>query len=341
MIGLALAERRLLPDFLIRYGIRRLCQERLVEEHADTPKLWQTRHKRRIEELKNSPIAIETDAANEQHYEVPSAFYTYALGKHRKYSGCWFENAVTSLDEAEAASLSQVCERAEIADGQKILELGCGWGSLTLWIAEHFPDAHITGVSNSASQKAYIDEQARQRGLTNIEIVTANVVHFEGIGEVDRVVSIEMFEHMRNYRELLSRIHDWLKPGGKLFVHVFCHKNVLYPFEDQGESDWMARYFFTGGLMPSYDTLPEFQRHLKLEERWFVSGTHYQKTSNAWLENMDHHESEIMPIFDDVYGEDAAMWFQRWRIFFMACAELFGYRKGTEWHIGHYRFVKA
>ena len=231
-------------------------------------------------------------------------------------------------------------ERAQLADGQRILELGCGWGSLTLWMAERFPNARITGVSNSRTQREHILGQAAARGLGNVEIITTDVNRLAlPEGAFDRVVSIEMFEHMRNYRTLLGNIARWLAPGGQLFVHIFVHRHLMYPFEVEGEDNWMGRYFFTGGLMPSADTLLHFQEALALEERWLVPGTHYERTANHWLANQDANADEVLRVLASCYGErDAARWAQRWRMFWMACAELFGYRNGAEWLVAHYRF---
>ncbi len=336
-----LAERGRLPDALIRYGIRRLCRQRLALEHADDPMRQHEILMRRIDELRESAIAIHTDAANEQHYEVPAAFYERALGRHLKYSSCYWPEGVANLDQAEAAMLTLSSERAQLADGQDILELGCGWGSLTLWMAEHYPGSRITAVSNSHSQRAFIEARAAERGLDNVNIITCDVNHLELDGSFDRVVSVEMFEHMRNYRRLLANIAGWLKPGGRLFVHIFCHREILYPFETEGEDNWMGRYFFTGGLMPSADTLLYFQDDLRIDQQWRLSGVHYQKTAEAWLQLTDRHRQELLPVMADTYGEDdAAIWLQRWRLFFMACAELFGYDRGREWLVGHYRFVK-
>jgi len=322
-------------------GMRRLMAARLRNESADRAEGEFERFTRGLETLRNSPIAEEVDKANEQHYEVPANFFLKSLGKHLKYSCCQFDPDVKSLDEAEARMLALTCERAELADGQRILELGCGWGSLTLWMGEHYPGAKITAVSNSASQREYIMSQAAERGLDNVEVVTADANEFEPEGEFDRVVSVEMFEHMKNYQELMQRISRWLKPGGKLFVHIFVHRHLMYPFTTEGEYDWMGRYFFTGGLMPAESTLLYFQDDLTIEDQWRVSGTHYEKTSNAWLANMDANRQEIMQTLKETYGEeDAARWFNRWRMFFMAVAELFGYANGTEWMVAHYRFVR-
>ncbi|HET7649285.1 MAG TPA: cyclopropane-fatty-acyl-phospholipid synthase family protein [Gammaproteobacteria bacterium] len=338
---LGLAERGLIPDRLLRLGIRRLCAQRLHEERADGLAAQAARFARRIEMLRRSPVAIHVDAANAQHYELPPEFFRLCLGKHLKYSGCYYPRGDETLDEAEAAMLELYGERAELNDGQEILELGCGWGSLTLWMAEHYPNAHITAVSNSHQQREFIEARCRERGLDNVRILTRDVNQLElEPAQFDRCVSIEMFEHMRNYETLLSRIAGWLRPGGKLFVHIFAHRTLMYPFETTGEDNWMGRHFFTGGLMPSTDTLLWFQRHLQIEQRWLVDGTHYQRSANHWLANQDARRDAVMRILTTAYGDHAALWFQRWRMFWMACAELFGYADGQEWLVAHYRFVR-
>ncbi len=338
-----LLERDLLPDVLIRFGIRQRLANTLRDKRPSTCEARQAALMEHINGLKQSPIAIETDAANEQHYEVPTRFFQLCLGKHLKYSSGYWPEGCTSIDESEAIMLKKTCERAELKDGQRILELGCGWGSLSLWMAEHYPNAQVTSVSNSRTQKEYIDGEANKRGLKNLTIRTANMIRYEGEGEgvFDRVVSVEMFEHMKNYQLLLKRVASWLKPGGKLLVHIFTHKDIAYHYEVKDENDWMSRYFFTGGQMPSDDTLLYFQDELTIEDHWHVSGAHYEKTSNAWLANMDANKAEIMPIITKAYGaHQATKWWVYWRLFYLACAELWGYDGGEEWIVSHYRFTK-
>lgn len=338
---IALAEKGIVPDKLIRLGIRRLLKQRLVDEKANDPQAASDNKNRLIDALRSSPIAIETAAANEQHYEVPAAFYQLALGKNLKYSSCWWDEYTLTLDEAERAMLDLYVDRGQFENGQDILELGCGWGSLTLHLAERFPYSRITGVSNSHSQRKHIEKQALERGLPNLRIITQDVNMLELEGQFDRIVSIEMFEHMRNYQQLFDKVGDWLRTDGKLFVHIFCHRSVLYPFETEGDDNWMGRYFFTGGLMPSADTLLHFQDKMRIEKHWLVNGHHYQKTAEAWLQNTDKNAEQITELFSELYGEkEGAIWLQRWRLFFMACAELFGYRDGSEWLVSHYLFQK-
>ncbi|MBS0556408.1 MAG: class I SAM-dependent methyltransferase [Proteobacteria bacterium] len=338
---IGLAERGLLPDWLIRAGIRRLCAQRLREEGAvDTVAAW-SRFERCLHDLRTSPVAIHTDAANTQHYELPPRFFELCLGKRLKYSSCFFKSGDESLDHAEDAMLALYGERAELADGQDILELGCGWGSLTLWMAQNYPHSHITAVSNSKPQREFILARCRSLGLVNVAVITQDANRLElAADSFDRCVSIEMFEHMRNYAVLLGRIAAWLRPTGKLFVHIFCHRELMYPFHTDGEDNWMGRYFFTGGLMPSADTLLWFQQDLQIERQWRLSGTHYAKTANAWLANQDRHHDEVLHVLESAYGAHARVWQQRWRMFWMACAELFGYRGGNEWLVTHYLFSK-
>lgn len=333
----------LLPDALIRFGIRRLLRERLRAELGGGPEVIAARQEALFAELCRSPIAIEVDAANQQHYELPTEFFRQVLGPHMKYSCGYWPPGCTELETSELRMLELSAERAQLADGQEILELGCGWGSMTLFAAARYPNSRILGVSNSASQRQHILAEAARRGLANVEIVTADMNGFSpGQRRFDRVVSIEMFEHMRNYELLLRRIASWLLPGGKLFVHVFCHSKVSYPFEARSENDWMSKYFFSGGLMPAADLLPRFDGDLRVEQKWEVGGTHYQKTSEAWLSRMDEGRAAIWPIIRAAYGTDqSTRWWTYWRVFFMSCAELFGYAGGREWLVAHYLFSES
>jgi cyclopropane-fatty-acyl-phospholipid synthase len=333
----------ILPDSILRRGIRKRLSETLREHQQPNQQAQKASLEKYIADLKTMPIAISTDDANEQHYEVPTKFYQLVLGENLKYSSGYWTDTSTSFNESEAEMLRITCERAQLEDGMNILELGCGWGSLSLWMAKNYPNSTITSVSNSKTQKEFIDAEATRRGYKNLTIRTANMIYYEGEGlEIfDRVVSVEMFEHMKNYQELLRRISTWLKPDGKMFVHIFAHKTFAYHYEVKNDDDWMAKYFFTGGQMPSHDLLLHFQDHLKIEEDWRVNGSHYGKTSEAWLANMDKNKSEILPLFAKTYGaENVTRWWVWWRLFFMACAELWSYDNGKEWIVSHYRFEK-
>jgi cyclopropane-fatty-acyl-phospholipid synthase len=333
-LGIAAIERGLVPDTMTRAGIRRLCRTRL-SELADSS--FAARTAEFLAAMRSGPIAPLPEKANEQHYELPPEFFTLVLGPRRKYSCCHWSPDTTSLAAAEDEALAITAQRAELRDGQEILELGCGWGSLSLWMAERFPTSRITAVSNSAPQRRFIEGVAAERGLTNLRIVTADMNDFTiDAGRFDRVVSIEMFEHMRNYERLLARIAGWLRPEGKLFIHWFCHKQATYPFETAGDDDWMGKYFFSGGLMPCEDLLSRFTRDLTTTRSWRWSGTHYRRTADAWLANLDAQRVEALEILAGVYGRDEARrWFHRWRVFFLAVSELFGYAGGDEWFVSH------
>ena len=336
-----LLEQDKLPDSLIRIGIRKLLRRRLKDEKLPNTELQQEHLMNLIAELKDSPIAVNTPDANAQHYEVPTEFYQYCLGKHLKYSCGYWKEGVTELDTSEADMLELTCNRAELKNGQDVLELGCGWGSLSLYMSAKYPESNFTVVSNSRTQKIYIDEQAKQRNIPNLAVITADMNNFSIDKIFDRVVSVEMFEHMRNYELLMKKVASLLKPAGKLFVHIFTHKDLAYKFEVKDESDWMSKYFFTGGIMPSDDLLLYFNKDMSIEKHRHVSGLHYAKTSEAWLVNMDKHKKEIMPIFENTYGKaNAVKWWVYWRLFYMACAELWKYKNGEEWIVSHYLFNK-
>jgi len=334
-------EQGLVPDVVIRAGIRRLLRQRLDEISTGDCERATALTRVFVADMRRAPVALVPELANEQHYEVPADFFGLVLGEHRKYSSCWWPTGVTNLDAAEAASLAATCEHARLTDGQSILELGCGWGSLTLWMAEHYPNSSITAVSNSNSQRKHILATAERRGLTNIEVITHDMNSFDASRQFDRVVSVEMFEHMRNWPELFRRVHGWLKPHGQFFMHVFVHRSTPYAFIERDPSDWMSRYFFSGGMMPSDDLALFCQDHLKIVSRWRWDGRHYERTANAWLANMDARRAQVLPVIERTYGADhAEQWWMRWRIFFMACAELFGYEAGQQWWVSHYLFER-
>jgi cyclopropane-fatty-acyl-phospholipid synthase len=335
MMGIELAEAGLVPDFLTRAAIRRLLRDRLREITSGDAERELCDAELLRRDLSAGPIAVCTRAANEQHYEVPAAYFERVLGARLKYSSGFWEGD-SDLDQAEEQMLALTCQRAGLEDGMHVLDLGCGWGSLSLWIAEHYPNCRVVGVSNSKSQRESILGRCHVRGFENVEVQTCDINYFDPGRRFDRIVSVEMFEHVRNHARLLARIASWLSPEGRLFVHHFSHREHAYAFEDLGADDWMARYFFSGGLMPSDDHLLHFQRDLVVQARWRVSGTHYQKTADAWLERQDAARDEVMETMVLAYGADAARrWYHRWRLFHMACSELFGFRNGNEWWVSH------
>ncbi|MCE9658990.1 MAG: cyclopropane-fatty-acyl-phospholipid synthase family protein [Burkholderiales bacterium] len=338
-LALNWVEQELVPDRVVRLGIRRLLKERLAEIGDGDAERSARIAEDFLATLSSSAVALLTEKANEQHYEVPADFFARVLGPHRKYSCCQWDEGTATLAEAEAAALATTCERAGLADGQRILELGCGWGSLSLWMAEHYPKSEVTALSNSHSQRVFIEAEAARRGLGNVRVVTADFNHFASDERFDRVVSVEMFEHLRNWPEAFRRVAGWLAPGGRFFMHVFVHRSTPYAFVDRDASDWMSRHFFSGGMMPSDDLALRFQNDLKLVQRWRWNGRHYAKTSEAWLANMDANRTALWPLFEQTYGaEHAATWWMRWRLFFLSCAELFGYEGGECWRVSHYLF---
>jgi cyclopropane-fatty-acyl-phospholipid synthase len=334
-------EEGFVPDAIVRSAIRRLLRDRLATLRSDDVKYAAEQTARFVAAMADAPIAPLPRKANEQHYEVPADFFAQVLGPHLKYSACFWGEGVASLGEAERSALDITCQRAELADGQEILELGCGWGSLTLYMAERYPRAAIVAVSNSNAQRAYIVSEARRRRLDNITVLTCDMNEFTIERQFDRVISIEMFEHMRNYARLFARVSGWLALHGKFFLHIFAHRCVPYAFEDQREDDWMSRHFFSGGMMPSADLPLYFQDHLRLQRRWTWSGLHYARTASAWLANLDERRAQVLPMLAATSGADTAeIRLQRWRMFFMACAELWGFDAGREWLVCHYLFER-
>ncbi len=335
--AIRLAESGHVPDALLRWAIRRMCRDRLDHDVPLDPGLAQARTEAFLAAARESPIALVPALANAQHYEVPAAFFELVLGPHRKYSCALWPAGTTTLEQAEAAALAETCEHARLADGQRVLELGCGWGSLTLWMAERYPRSQVTAVSNSSSQRAFIEKLTRERGLSNVTVITADINDFAPQDRFDRVVSVEMFEHVRNHERLLGRVAEWLLPAGLLLVHVFCHREVPYAFASEGAGNWMGRHFFSGGVMPSDALLLRYQGQLQVQSHWRWSGTHYERTANAWLANLDRASDRVLALMATTYGPaEARVWRQRWRMFFIACAELFGYGGGREWWVSHY-----
>ena len=326
-----LAETGRLPDAVVRLGIRHLIRQRLRKENAHA----RERYRGLLEELRGAPIALAADVANEQHYEVPPAFFRLTLGPRLKYSACYWGEGVRTLAEAETAMLELTLARAGIEDGMRVVDLGCGWGAFTLFAATRFPRSEFLAVSNSRTQQSHIAERARALGLDNVQTHKADVNSLALEGGFDRVVCVEMFEHVRNHAALLERISRWLTPTGRLFVHVFCHHRLMYPFETDGGHDWMGRNFFTGGLMPAMDTLLNFQDHLAVARTWQISGGHYQRTARAWLANLDAHRHAAAQALG---ADEDPRRLGRWRLFFMACEELFGWNGGREWLVCHYLF---
>ena len=332
-IGMQLAENGRIPDKLVRYKIRQLCRERLDSLIGqDDSRLW-------VEHNGEKPIAVETDKANEQHYKLPAEFFRLVLGDNLKYSSAYWDGDITNLNEAEERALQLTCEHAGIKDGMTILELGCGWGSLTCYVLRHYPKCRVVAVSNSSLQREFITERLVNNGWKDrCDVKTSDINDFQSTETFDRVVSVEMFEHVSNHQALFDRIGKWLSPTGKIFVHVFCHEKYSYRFEVEGSADWMARHFFTGGVMPSEMTLPNAAIGFELEQSWIWNGIHYQRTSDQWLKNMDDEKLNVTRIFREHYGNQAKVWWGRWRMFFLAVSELFKFDQGKQWRIAHYLF---
>ncbi len=337
----SLLEKDLFPDWLIRIRIRQLLDLRLKQEKKQNAEMQLSHKLNYVRLLKSSPIAVHTKDANEQHYEVPSDFFTYVMGPRMKYSSGYWPEENTSFTESEERMLKLTVERAELKDGMKVLDLGCGWGSISLYVAEKFPKCKVVGVSNSKTQKEFIDKRAKERGLKNLTILTQDMNDFTTKDKFDRIISVEMLEHMKNYEKLFEKLAKFLNSDGKFFVHIFTHNTYAYPFEVIDETDWMAKYFFTGGQMPSDDLFLYFQKDFLIEDHWRVNGTHYAKTSEAWYENLLKNKESVMSILEKTYGEkEKTKWFVYWKVFFLACAELWGYRNGEEWFVSHYLFRK-
>jgi cyclopropane-fatty-acyl-phospholipid synthase len=334
---ISVAERAPLPDIALKFGVNALVsntRRRLAAEPAGFEAVF-------AQKMIDHPVAANTDEANAQHYELPQEFFGLVLGPRRKYSSCFYGPGADTLAQAEDKALATTAEHAGLKDGQQILELGCGWGSLSLWMAETLPNASITSVSNSHSQRAYIEGQAAERGLTNLKVITCDMNVFQPEGQFDRVVSVEMFEHMSNWRTLLERVRTWVKPDGRVFIHIFTHRSTPYRFDHNDEADWIGKYFFTGGIMPSHGLISHFPDLFEVEADWIWNGRHYELTALDWLANMDRNGAEVMRVLKGAYGAEAGVWYKRWRLFFLATAGLFGHSRGEEWAVSHYRLKPA
>ena len=327
------AERVPLPDVVIRAAIQLFCARtatKLANADAASDAAF-------AGQMAARAIAEHAEAANAQHYEVPSSFFGHVLGPNRKYSSCFYKEDVSTLQEAEEEALRQTVEHADLADGQSILELGCGWGSLSLWMARQFPASRIVAVSNSHSQRQYIEAEAACRGLNNLSVITADMNAFAPDARFDRIVSVEMFEHMMNWRELLTRVRSWLAPDGRVFMHIFTHRAGAYLFDRADAEDWIAQHFFTGGVMPSHLLIRQYADLFAVEDEWRWSGTHYRRTALDWLARFDLHRNDIERTLRDIHGDETAIWMRRWRWFFLATAGMFGYADGSEWGVSQYR----
>ena len=335
-----LVEQGWIPDQVIRFGIRHLCKIRLKELARDNPERFIENNRKLYHDATREQIAVETKKANKQHYELPTEFFKLVLGNYLKYSCSYFKTGRETLTEAEVNTLGLYADRAQLIDGQSILDLGCGWGSMTLYMAERYPNSRITAVSNSHTQRQYIESELGKRGLSNVRVITCDINYLELTETFDRIVSIEMLEHVTNHQVLFAKIASWMNNDALMFVHIFTHLLAGYRFMVKDETDWMAQYFFSGGMMPADQQFLHYQKELCVIDHWVLNGSHYEQTANLWLKNMDHHKQKIMTHFKATYGNSYKIWFQRWRVFFMSCAELFAYRNGSEWVVSHYLFTK-
>jgi cyclopropane-fatty-acyl-phospholipid synthase len=335
--ALAAGERLNLPNPVIRAAVKLLVSRTRHRLHTGN----QFTERDFAREMENVPIAIATREANDQHYDLPPDFFSFILGPQRKYSCCYYSQRDTPLTEAEEHAIAQTAAHAALADGQRILELGCGWGALSLWIARRYPASRIVAVSNSHYQRSFISKCADHEGLRNLTFEVADMNTFNPEGQFDRVISVEMFEHMSNWRELLRRISSWMTPEGALFLHLFNHCRTPYRFDATNPSDWIARHFFTGGIMPSAGLIRHFQDIVQIEEEWRWDGTHYKRTAEDWLANFERNAEPITEVMKRMYGREAQLWRRRWRLFFHATAGLFGDSNGQEWGVSHYRLKPA
>ncbi len=335
-----LLKNNLIPDRIIRLAIRKRLKNKLRTEELAYQKLGSKKDALLIESALRSPIALHTELANDQHYEVAVGFFKKVLGENLKYScGLWEQNT-SNLNQSEMDMLELVDKRAQIDKAQNILDLGCGWGSFSLFAAKKYPQKTFVAVSNSAGQKDFIEQKAKSLNISNLKVYTADINEYHPDILFDCIVSIELFEHLRNYQLLFEKLNNWLHPEGQLFVHIFSHKKYTYFFDVINKNDWMARHFFTGGMMPSKDYIFNFSKSFNCQSHWIINGLHYSKSLEAWLKNMDSSLNEIIPVFKAAYGKDYKKFIAYWRIFFMACSETFSMQKGAEWHVNHYLFKK-
>ena len=330
---LSLAESGFIPDVLIKIAARHISTRRLNESNNHDNK------DAIINALSKGVVAEKTYDANEQHYEVPPEFFKQVLGENLKYPCSLFENE-NSLDDAERSMLDLYIERAEIKNGQEVLDLGCGWGSFSLYVAKKFPNVNITSISNSSDQISYIKNEAQKRGLLNIEAIRMDVNNLKLDNQFDRIISIEMFEHLRNYKLILNSLNELLKPDGRLFIHIFCHKKLTYFYELKNNLDWMTKYFFKGGIMPSMDIFKYFEDEVIIINQWNINGNNYSKTCKAWLDNHYKNKRKILDIFKKHYDKPK-IWYNRWRIFFLSCQAFFALNKGNEYFVSQFLLRKS